>query len=70
MIVKKVIGEEGLTVSEAKEILDRVKEERSGEELGYELQTSFPGRGTNSAASMLRNGSCSPQRILIRYWIR
>lgn len=38
MIVKKVIGEEWLTVSEAKEILDRVKEERSEEELGYELK--------------------------------
>lgn len=41
MIVKKVIGEEGLTVSEAKEILDHVKEERSGEELGYELRKAI-----------------------------
>lgn len=41
MIVKKVIGEEWLTVSEAKEILDRVKEERSEEELGYELKKAI-----------------------------
>ncbi|MEA1908747.1 MAG: RNA polymerase Rpb4 family protein [Euryarchaeota archaeon] len=41
MIVKKVIGEEWLTVSEAKEMLDRVKEERSEEELGYELKKAI-----------------------------
>ncbi|MCK4458822.1 MAG: RNA polymerase Rpb4 family protein [Methanosarcinales archaeon] len=41
MIVKKVISEEWLTVSEAKEMLDRVKEERSGEELGYELKKAI-----------------------------
>ncbi len=41
MIVKKVIGEEWLTVSEAKELLDRVKEERSEEELGYELKKAI-----------------------------
>lgn len=41
MIVKKVVGEEWLTVSEAKEILDRVKEERSEEELGYELKKAI-----------------------------
>ncbi len=41
MIVKKVIGEEWLTVSEAKELLDRIKEERSEEELGYELKKAI-----------------------------
>ncbi|MEA1906257.1 MAG: RNA polymerase Rpb4 family protein [Euryarchaeota archaeon] len=41
MIVKKVIDEEWLTVSEAKEILDRVKEKRSEEELGYELKKAI-----------------------------
>lgn len=41
MIVKKVVSEEWLTVSEAKEMLDRVKEERSGEELGYELKKAI-----------------------------
>ena len=41
MIVKKVIDEEWLTVSEAKEMLDRIKEERSEEELGYELKKAI-----------------------------
>ncbi len=41
MIVKKVLSEEWLTVSEAKEMLDRVKEERSEEELGYELKKAI-----------------------------
>lgn len=43
MIVKKVIDERLITISEAKEILDRVREERSGEgeELGYELRKAI-----------------------------
>ena len=41
MIVKKVVDEELITVAEAKEILDRVKEERAGEELGYELKKAI-----------------------------
>ncbi|KAF5412089.1 MAG: RNA polymerase Rpb4 family protein [Euryarchaeota archaeon] len=42
MIVKKLICEELLTVPEAKEMLDRVKEERIDEgELGYELRKTI-----------------------------
>jgi len=44
MIVKNVINEELLTISEAKELLDRIKEERAGEgeeELGYELKKAI-----------------------------
>jgi len=50
MIVKKVIGEEWLTVSEAKEMLDHIKEERSEEELGYELKKAI--RHVDSFAKM------------------
>ncbi len=44
MIVKNVINEELLTISEAKELLDRIKEERVAEgedELGYELKKAI-----------------------------
>ena len=43
MIVKNVINEELLTISEAKELLDRIKEERAEEvdELGYELKKAI-----------------------------
>ncbi|HDN66148.1 MAG TPA: RNA polymerase Rpb4 family protein [Methanosarcinales archaeon] len=43
MIVKKVINEELLTISEAKELLDRIKEDRADEdeELGYELKKAI-----------------------------
>ncbi len=44
MIVKNVINEELLTISEAKELLDRIKEERAVEgveELGYELKKAI-----------------------------
>ena len=42
MIVKKLMGEEMLTVPEAKEVLDRIKEERiEEEELGYELRKAI-----------------------------
>ncbi len=44
MIVKRVINEELLTISEAKELLDRIKEERAEEgeeELGYELKKAI-----------------------------
>ena len=43
MIVKNVINEELLTISEAKELLDRIKEERTEEveDLGYELKKAI-----------------------------
>jgi len=44
MIVKNVINEELLTISEAKELLDRIKEDRAEEveeELGYELKKAI-----------------------------
>ncbi|MEA1896009.1 MAG: RNA polymerase Rpb4 family protein [Euryarchaeota archaeon] len=43
MIVKNVINEELLTISEAKELLDRIKEDRAeeDEELGYELKKAI-----------------------------
>ena len=44
MIVKNVIDETPLTISEAKELLDRIKEARTGEEeegLGYELKKAI-----------------------------
>ncbi len=44
MIVKNVINEDLLTISEAKELLDRIKEERANEgaeELGYELKKAI-----------------------------
>jgi DNA-directed RNA polymerase subunit F len=43
MIVKQVIGEDLLTLSEVKEILERIKEEREkeGKELGYELRKAM-----------------------------
>ena len=44
MIVKNVVDETPLTISEAKELLDRIKEERAGEvenELGYELKKAI-----------------------------
>jgi len=41
MIVKKVIGEEILTLAEAKEILLKVREERAGEELSYEKRKAI-----------------------------
>ena len=43
MIVKNVINEELLTISEAKELLDRIKEERAEEvdDLGYELKKAI-----------------------------
>ncbi|MEA3282825.1 MAG: RNA polymerase Rpb4 family protein [Euryarchaeota archaeon] len=43
MIVKNVINEELLTIPEAKELLDRIKEERAEEVegLGYELKKAI-----------------------------
>nr|QNO48543.1 putative protein [Methanosarcinales archaeon ANME-2c ERB4]QNO48950.1 putative protein [Methanosarcinales archaeon ANME-2c ERB4] len=43
MIVKNVINEELLTISEAKELLDHIKEERAEEveDLGYELKKAI-----------------------------
>jgi DNA-directed RNA polymerase subunit F len=43
MIVKKVLNEEALTLSEVKDILEHIKEEREteGKELGYELRKAI-----------------------------
>ena len=43
MIVKQVLKEEGLTLPEVKNILDRIKEKREteGKELGYELRKAI-----------------------------
>ncbi|OFV67292.1 MAG: DNA-directed RNA polymerase subunit F [Candidatus Syntrophoarchaeum caldarius] len=41
MIVKKVLGEEILTLAEAKEILLKVRDEHEGEELSYEKRKAI-----------------------------
>ena len=61
MIVKQVISEELLTLSEVKEMLHEIMEERSGreEELGYELKKAI------NHAEMFAKSNAEKSRILV-----
>ena len=61
MIVKEILNEELLTLSEVKEMLNEIMEERSGrdEELGYELRKSI------SHADMFAKLSAANSRKLV-----
>ncbi|HJH31975.1 MAG TPA: RNA polymerase Rpb4 family protein [Methanosarcinaceae archaeon] len=61
MIVKEILNEELLTLSEVKETLNKIMEERSGrdEELGYELRKAI------SHADMFAKSSAAKSRELV-----
>ncbi len=60
MIVKSVLQEDLLTLAEVKEILDQIREKRSGEEeLGYELRRAI------RHAEIFSKGTAEESRALV-----
>lgn len=61
MIVKQVLKEEALTLSEVKDILENIKEEREkeGKELGYELRKAI-----SHAESFSRTGTKKSRELV------